>query len=139
MCQEEQQSGLSKSPETSSSCDTSSVENRPATDARMVPTGSASSGSEHTSACPATSAKLHPGIIPPREGCLMGLRQWRTVRQMTLADLAAIVGVNPAFLSQVERGLKCVSVPVLQRLAAALECSVRDLLEERDLFGGRRE
>lgn len=139
MCHEEQQSGLLKSPETSSSCDMSSVENRPATDAHMGPTGSASSGSERTSACLATSGKLPPGTIPPREGCLMGLRQWRTLRQMTLADLAAIVGVNPAFLSQVERGLKCVSVPVLQRLAAALECSVRDLLEERDLFGGRRE
>lgn len=69
----------------------------------------------------------------------MGLREWRTLRRMTLADLAAIVGVNPAFLSQVERGIKCVSVPVLQRLAAALECSVRDLFEERDLFGGRRD
>ena len=139
MCQEEQRSGPLKSPETSSSCDTSSVENRPATDVPTAPTGFASCGSEPTSASPATSAKLHPGIIRPREGCLMGLRQLRTLRRMTLADLAAIVGVNPAFLSQVERGLKCVSVPVLQRLAAALECSVRDLLDERDLFGGRRD
>ena len=139
MCPEERRSGPLKSPETSSSCGTSSVENRPATDVPMAPTGSESFGAEPTSAFPATSAKLLPGSIPPREGCLWGLRQWRTVRGMTLADLAAIVGVNPAFLSQVERGLKCVSVPVLQRLAAALECSVRDLLEERDLFGGRRD
>jgi transcriptional regulator with XRE-family HTH domain len=54
----------------------------------------------------------------------------RTTRDMTLADLAAAVGLNKGYLSKVERGLKVPSIAALLKLANALAIPVSQLFGE---------
>ena len=54
----------------------------------------------------------------------------RTARDMTLADLAAQIGLDKGYLSKVERGLKVPSIASLLKLAQALEIPVSQLFGE---------
>jgi transcriptional regulator with XRE-family HTH domain len=55
------------------------------------------------------------------------LRTLRTVRRLTLKQVAEAAGLSESFLSQVERGRTNVSVSSLQRIAAALGVDVSDV------------
>lgn len=60
------------------------------------------------------------------------LRVWREYRNLTLSQLAEIVGCGTSNLSEIERGRKEGSVTLWRKLAAALDVSLDDLLELED-------
>jgi transcriptional regulator with XRE-family HTH domain len=74
------------------------------------------------------------------EGEIFGrrLRQLRAERRLTQASLAAASGLIDTYISDMERGLKVPSLTTLLRLAAALECSVANLVSEFDEEGDLR-
>src|SRR6202051_3675883 len=55
---------------------------------------------------------------------------WRKKRGLTQAGLARAAGIAQGFLSEIESGLKTGDVTVLQRIAAALEISLLDLVPD---------
>src|ERR1700704_329935 len=55
---------------------------------------------------------------------------WRKKRGMTQAELAKAAGIAQGFLSEIESGLKTGDITVLQRIAAALEISLVDLVPD---------
>lgn len=57
------------------------------------------------------------------------LRRERKSRRLTLRELADRAGVSLVYLGEIERGKKYPSALVVERLAAALELDVSDLLE----------
>ncbi len=58
------------------------------------------------------------------------IRALRTARGYTLAQLAALAGVSPSFLSMLETGKTSVAAPRLQAIAAAFHLSAADLLPD---------
>ncbi|MFC1403019.1 MULTISPECIES: helix-turn-helix domain-containing protein [Streptacidiphilus] len=52
------------------------------------------------------------------------IRNRRTALGLSQAELAARAGTGQAFVSRVESGRTTPTLPVLQRLAAALDCDV---------------
>lgn len=70
----------------------------------------------------------------------MVLRRERRERKLTLKELAERSALSVVYLGEVERGKKYPSASVLERLAAALELEVADLLElVADELRGPRE
>ena len=75
---------------------------------------------------------LHPasspstGALPPVTGTAFGrvLRRMRKAREMTRADLAAKVGVSPAYIRAVEKGRTEPSPAAFGRLAEGLGVSL---------------
>ena len=63
------------------------------------------------------------------------IREFRTERGLTLAGLAAQVGVTRSFLSSVERGIAYPSIPNLRSIAAGLEVPVFLLFTGRQSNG----
>lgn len=70
----------------------------------------------------------------PNEGVVFGqrLRELRLARGLTQGQLADLCGSNHPFISNLERGVKVPSLTMLIRLAAALDCQVRNLVEVFD-------
>jgi len=66
--------------------------------------------------------------VPQREG---ELREQRGETPRSLEDLT---GMTHPYISEMERGLKVLSLTTILRLAIALECNVTDLV---DVFNGR--
>jgi transcriptional regulator with XRE-family HTH domain len=67
------------------------------------------------------------------------IRRRRESAAITLTQLADRAGVSPAFLSEVERGLKEISADRLSALARALDLPLGDLyLELGTALGGER-
>jgi len=62
---------------------------------------------------------------------------WRKKRGLKQTDLAKAAGIAQGFLSEIESGLKTGDVTVLQRIAIALEISLRELVP--DLPSSRRK
>src|ERR1700681_2240243 len=62
---------------------------------------------------------------------------WRKKRGLTQAGLARAAGIAQGFLSEIESGLKTGDVTVLQRIAAALEISLLELVP--DLSSSKRK
>jgi ribosome-binding protein aMBF1 (putative translation factor) len=62
---------------------------------------------------------------------------WRKKRGLTQTDLAKAAEVAQGFLSEIESGRKTGDVTVLQRIAAALEISLLELVP--DLPAGKRK
>ncbi|MGW4412962.1 helix-turn-helix domain-containing protein [Nonomuraea sp. NPDC004702] len=58
------------------------------------------------------------------------LRFWRVKRQRKQAAVAGLCGITEEYLSQIERGLKIPSIPVLQALAAELDVPLSALLSD---------
>lgn len=54
----------------------------------------------------------------------------RKVNKLTTVELAALVGVKPQFISQIENGKRLPSLKTLQKLASALKISTSGLLGE---------
>jgi transcriptional regulator with XRE-family HTH domain len=57
------------------------------------------------------------------------IRRARQERSLTLRALAEQAGLSVVYLGEIERGKKYPSAPVLERLAAALDLALSDLLE----------
>ena len=53
---------------------------------------------------------------------------YRSYRGMTQQELAAIAGINPVYLSQIETGKRSGSTKTLTALARALDVTVDDLI-----------
>lgn len=66
------------------------------------------------------------------------LKRLRKARKLSQADLAERVGRSRSYISQMETGARDGSRDTVRKLAAALGCSVADLLEEADGEGGRK-
>lgn len=60
------------------------------------------------------------------------LRQLRSTRSLSLADVAEATGISPSFLSMVENGQSDITVSRLMRLVRWYGVSVADLLQEPD-------
>ena len=60
------------------------------------------------------------------------IRSAREIRGLSQEELAARVGINNSFLSQVERGLKAPSLKTLFKIAAALEVGIARLFEDEE-------
>jgi transcriptional regulator with XRE-family HTH domain len=66
----------------------------------------------------------------PRMGLGQALKRMRTQRGLTQDDLAARARVTKPYISQIEHGVrKNPSIPVLRRLAKALDTKVGRLLD----------
>ncbi|GAA3844056.1 hypothetical protein GCM10022226_78890 [Sphaerisporangium flaviroseum] len=57
-------------------------------------------------------------------------RYWREKKQRKQAAVAGLCGISEEYLSQIERGLKVPSLPVLHSIATELGIPVTVLLEE---------
>jgi transcriptional regulator with XRE-family HTH domain len=54
------------------------------------------------------------------------VRLQRVMKKMSQDDLAKKAGVDRSYISQIESGKKTPSLSVLERIADALECSLKD-------------
>ena len=63
------------------------------------------------------------------------VRVWREHRGMTQRELAERIGIQKAYLSQIESGRRMGSVKVLANLAETLEVAIEDLLEDPPKIG----
>ena len=68
----------------------------------------------------------------PRQALLVGrkLRKLRKDRRLDQAQLAALVGLQPADVAGMEKGEYRISLDVLFRLLAVFEANVADFIEE---------
>lgn len=64
------------------------------------------------------------------------LREWRKLRGLSVEDLAAKAGVSPGLISQIENRLSAGSPDSLEKLAAALDCEVGEILDIEPEPGG---
>ena len=51
-------------------------------------------------------------------------------KRMTLSDLSDLTGITPAHLSRIESGGHIPQLDTIERIAAALQISVADLIED---------
>lgn len=58
------------------------------------------------------------------------IREIRTGKNMTLKDLADLTAIHWVNLSRYERGERGVDIEVAAKIAAALNCTVDDLIEK---------
>jgi transcriptional regulator with XRE-family HTH domain len=65
------------------------------------------------------------------------LRAIRSLRRLTLREVAEAAGVSESFVSQLERGRTSASVATLQRLAAAVGIEISDLFAGEPQSGPR--
>lgn len=56
------------------------------------------------------------------------LQSLRENRGMSQADLAETVGVSQAMISQVEKGLKALTLPLALQLTDVLHCTLEDFI-----------
>lgn len=56
------------------------------------------------------------------------IRYYRQLKNMSQEELALRAELNPAYLGQLERGLKCPTIDTLYRIAGALSLSLSELL-----------
>lgn len=64
------------------------------------------------------------------------LKEWREYRHLTVERLAALAGVSPGLISQIENRISAGSPDTLERLAKALGISVGELLDVKPETGG---
>ena len=64
------------------------------------------------------------------------IRHQREMQDLTMRQLADLVGISNPYLSQIERGLRRPSAEVLRQLANALQISVESLFVEAGLLAG---
>ncbi len=56
------------------------------------------------------------------------LKKLRLKKGMEQPQLAKLVGVNPSMICQVERGTKTLTIPLGQKIAEVLNCSLNDFI-----------
>jgi phage repressor protein C with HTH and peptisase S24 domain len=69
---------------------------------------------------------------------VMGIKDVRTSKGLTLDDVAARLGSTPATISRLENGRQTVSMKWLRRLAELYGCSVVDLVADDEAAGNAR-
>ena len=67
------------------------------------------------------------------------IRAVRKMKNVTQAELAETLGVNQSYVSQIEKGVRPVSVAALESIADVLDCSVDRLLGRDEKFINRKE
>lgn len=72
------------------------------------------------------------GTAVERHYLAMNLRQARIARGLTQDDVAALSGVNRAYVSDLEHGKRNIGIDCLGRLAAALNIPAASLLHAGD-------
>ena len=60
------------------------------------------------------------------------LKAWRKARGFTIDTLSAAAGVSVGQISMIENRKRVGTIPLLRRLAKALDCTAADLVEEAD-------
>ena len=60
----------------------------------------------------------------------MNLKKLRIISKLSQTQLAHKAGISQCHLSSLERGVKQPTLPVLKRLAAALDISVAELIDD---------
>lgn len=61
------------------------------------------------------------------------IRKARKAKNLTLEELAECCGLHPAYIGQLERGVKNASLYTLEKIACALELSLTDLVGNSDI------
>ena len=69
-----------------------------------------------------------PNDVSSRFG--LRLRELRRARNMTQLRMATDFGIDRSYISDVERGRKAISLPMLEVLALGLKVSLSDLLRD---------
>jgi len=81
---------------------------------------------------PSPSPRFPPGVqyLPRDVSSRFGirLRELRRERNMTQLRMAVDFGIDRSFISDVERGRKSISLPMLEVLSLGLNLSLSDLL-----------
>lgn len=72
------------------------------------------------------------GTVVERQYLALNLRQARITRGLTQDDVAALSGVNRAYVSDLEHGKRNIGIDCLGRLAAALNIPAASLLRAVD-------
>ena len=80
--------------------------------------------------------------LPPRvsRGIAEGqhpVRAWREYRNLNRGQLAAVVGISRAYLTQIEGGERTGTLEVMARIARALGCRIEQLIAPAEDFAGR--
>ena len=57
------------------------------------------------------------------------IKTTRNIRNITQDEMAEALGVNQAFISQLEKGIKVPTLAMTERIADVLDCSIDGLLE----------
>jgi transcriptional regulator with XRE-family HTH domain len=65
------------------------------------------------------------------------VRAWRDYRNLNQAQLAAVVGISRAYLTQIEGGERTGTLEVTARIARALGCRIEQLIVPAEDFAGR--
>lgn len=78
------------------------------------------------------SSRSHPPAQSRTVASRFGLRlrQMRRERNLTQLDMAVTFGIDRSFISDVERGRKSMSLPMLEIVALGLQVSLSDLLRD---------
>ncbi len=69
-------------------------------------------------------------VLNGRQIFAANLRQLRQSKGLSQDQLAHLAGIHRTYVGAVERCEKNISIDSMERLARALDCSVRDLLAE---------
>lgn len=77
---------------------------------------------------PAPVEKALPRDVSSRFG--LRLRELRRERNMTQLRMATDFGIDRSFISDVERGRKSISLPMLEVIALGMNVSLSDLLRD---------
>ena len=65
------------------------------------------------------------------------VRAWREYRNLNRGQLAAVVGISRAYLTQIEGGERTGTLEVMARIARALGCRIEQLIAPAEDFAGR--
>ncbi|HEX4571817.1 MAG TPA: DinB family protein [Dongiaceae bacterium] len=65
------------------------------------------------------------------------VRAWREYRSLNQGQLAAVVGISRAYLTQIEGGERTGTLEVTARIARALGCRIEQLIAPAEDFAGR--
>ena len=87
----------------------------------------------------ATPGRIGNVVDMPIESLPNRLREWRKAAGLSLEELAARVGTNNTTLSRYERGLRSVTIDLLEQIAPHLECKAADLLPDPESVLDDRE
>jgi DNA-binding XRE family transcriptional regulator len=95
---------------------------------RRLPNSDNLAAPGHTSTSPARPAGfLLPIDVSSRFGAR--LRELRRERNLTQLKMATDFGIDRSFISDVERGRKSISLPMLEVIALGMKMSLSDLLQ----------
>ncbi len=62
------------------------------------------------------------------------IEKFRKAKKLTTVQLAAMAGVRPQFISQIENGKRTPSLKILQKISEALDTTTSELLGEVPLY-----